>query len=167
VPLPGEVHETYLEIREVQQGDLITALEILSPANKQGAGREFYLRKRMAILGSRSHLVEIDLIRAGAPMPVVGSPPASDYRILLSRSERRPEARLFPFSTRDPIPRFHVPLRHADEQSPEIDLGRILNELYEGAGYDLMTDYRREPVPPLREADHAWAEEILRTAGFR
>jgi hypothetical protein len=106
VPLPEEVHETYLEIRDVQQRDLITALEILSPANKQGVGREFYIRKRMPVLGSLSHLVEIDLVRAGAAMPVMGSPPSSDYRILVSRSERRPEARLFPFSMRDPIPRF-------------------------------------------------------------
>ncbi|QLQ06742.1 MAG: DUF4058 family protein [Anaerolineae bacterium] len=40
----------------------------------------------MAIFGSRTHLAEIDLLRAGEPMPMNGCPPDVAYRILISRA---------------------------------------------------------------------------------
>jgi len=54
-------------------GELVTLMEVLSPANKlYGPGRNAYLRKREDVLGSRTSLIEIDLLRAGEPMPLVG-----------------------------------------------------------------------------------------------
>ena len=50
-------------------------VELLSPANKQaGPDREQYLAKRMEILNGPVHLVEIDLLRGGSPMPADGPP---------------------------------------------------------------------------------------------
>ena len=49
----------------------------------------------MEVLASRTHLVEIDLIRAGEPMPITGNGSASDYRILVSRGDCRPNASLY------------------------------------------------------------------------
>src|SRR5215475_15528314 len=70
VPLPDEVRETYLEVRETGTDYVLTVLEILSPTNKRpGRGRRIYEDKRMDVLATRTHLVEIDLIRAGEPMP--------------------------------------------------------------------------------------------------
>ncbi len=80
LPVPEEVVERYLEIREVATGDVITVVELLSPTNKTaGAGRQEYENKRMQVLGSATHLVEIDLIRRGGPMPMNlhGAPPAT------------------------------------------------------------------------------------------
>jgi Protein of unknown function (DUF4058) len=58
--------ERYLEVREVATGEVVTVVEILSPKNKRtGEGREHYLNKRRKVLGSQSHLVEIDLLRGG------------------------------------------------------------------------------------------------------
>jgi Uma2 family endonuclease len=66
VPVPDEVRETYLEVRETRTDFVLTVLEILSPTNKRlGRGRRLYEDKRMEVLASRTHLVEIDLIRAG------------------------------------------------------------------------------------------------------
>jgi hypothetical protein len=72
VPMSDEVGENYLEIHEVETGELVTVLELLSPANKlHNQGREEYERKRDQIFRSRTNLEEIDLLRAGEPMMVV------------------------------------------------------------------------------------------------
>jgi hypothetical protein len=67
---------------------------------------------------------------------------------------------------RDPIPPFVLPLQ-AGDQEPEVDLGSLLGALYEQAGYDLVVEYRREPVPPLSGSDAAWADALLRAARMR
>ena len=153
VPIPDQVRETYLEIRDVAAGEVVTVLELLSPSNKRkGRGRRIYVHKRNIILGTMTNLVEVDLLRAGEPMPLVGEAPSSQYRILVSRDERRPRAELYPFSVRDPIPRFRLPLKRGDAE-PEIDLRAVLDEVYDSAGYDLLIDYSKAPVPPLDEAD--------------
>lgn len=167
VPLLDEVRETFLEVRSAAGERIVTVLELLSPANKRpGGGREQYIEKRLRIFGTRTHLVEIDLLRAGEPLPLSGWGGLSDYSILVSRGERRPRARLLPFSVRQPIPRFRLPLLRGDEE-PLVDLGAILHALYDRAGYDLRLSYRTPPDPPLPDADAAWADELLRAAGLR
>ncbi len=70
-----------IQLCTVSDQRVITVLEILSPANKRtGPGRRAYLRKRRAILDSPTHLVEIDLLRAGPPMPLGGAGRDVDYR---------------------------------------------------------------------------------------
>jgi Protein of unknown function (DUF4058) len=64
LPMPVEVKESYLEVREVGTHQVITVIEVLSPKNKRkGEGRIAYEKKRQRVLGSFSHLVEIDLLR--------------------------------------------------------------------------------------------------------
>ncbi|MBV7338826.1 DUF4058 family protein [Chloroflexi bacterium TSY] len=54
LPMTEEVKERYLEIRMVETKEVVTVIEILSPANKRaGKGREQYEEKRTEIL-SRS-----------------------------------------------------------------------------------------------------------------
>ena len=70
VPAPEPVQERYLVIREPRTAEVVTVVEILSPANKRpGPGREQYLEKREAVLGSRTNQVEIDLLRTGSACP--------------------------------------------------------------------------------------------------
>jgi hypothetical protein len=161
VPMTDEVSENFLEIREVHTGRLVTILELLSPVNKlNDEGRQQYLQKRSHILLSQTNLVEVDLLRAGNPMPVVGQPVVSDYRILVSRAWQRPRAQLYPFNLQQPIPLFPLPLLRQDDP-PEVGLGAILQALYERARFDLRLDYTQPPVPPLGEADAAWAKELI------
>jgi hypothetical protein len=42
--------------------------------------------------GGDPSLVEVDLLRAGDSMPLLGAAPTKDYRILVSRGNRRPRA---------------------------------------------------------------------------
>jgi hypothetical protein len=167
VPLPDEVRETYLEVRETGTDAVVTVLEILSPTNKRpGRGRRIYEDKRMEVLASRTHLVEIDLVRAGEPMPITGDGRGSDYRMLVSRGDCRPNATLYAFGVRQSSPPFPLPLKPHDRE-PTVDLGRILHDLYDRASYDLRLDYTGDPDPPLPSADAAWADQLLRQKGLR
>ena len=64
-----EIVEPLVEIYVGRGEDrqLVTSIELLSPANKAAGeqGRELYLRKQREILQSKVHLVEIDLLRGG------------------------------------------------------------------------------------------------------
>lgn len=161
VPMTDENGEDYLEIHEVKSGKLVTLIEVLSPTNKVSKdGREQYLQKRSQVLLSRRNLVEIDLLRAGEPMPVLGQVVPSDYRILISRGHQRPKAQLYGFSLRQPIPQFPLPLL-PHEKEPDVDLNAILHALYERARFDLRLDYGQQPLPPLAERDITWASELI------
>jgi Protein of unknown function (DUF4058) len=161
VPMQDEVSENFLEIHEVKTGKLITILELLSPVNKlHTQGREDYERKRGYVFRSWTNLVEIDLLRAGDPMPVIGAQVQSDYRILVSRGIQRPRASLIAFTLRQPIPAFTLPLLPGDDE-PEVALNRILHALYQRARFDLRLDYTQPPIPPFAEANAAWAQELI------
>lgn len=161
VPMSDEVGENFLEIHEVKTGKLVTLLELLSPANKlHNQGRQAYEEKRNHVFRSRTNLVEIDLLRAGEPMSVIGRPVQSDYRVLISRGSQRPRAQLITFNLRQSIPAFSLPLLPGDEE-PLVNLGAILHALYERARFDLRLDYTQPPVPPLSEEDTAWVRELI------
>jgi Protein of unknown function (DUF4058) len=99
LPLLEQRREGYLEIREVTTGRVVTSIELLSPTNKRaGNGRDAYMSKRQRVLGSMMHLVEIDLLRSGRSMTVVTEMPPSHYRILVSKSDDRPQAQLYAFN---------------------------------------------------------------------
>ena len=159
VPLPLEVKERYLEVRESQTNEVITVIELLSPKNKRsGEGRIAYERKRQAILGSATHLVELDLLRAGQPMPILGGPVDTTYRILISRSHHRPAADLYAVSLQRSLPIIPIPLK-AGESEPQIALQQIFDGVYERARYSTRVDYGQSPPPPsLTEADQQWLE---------
>lgn len=163
VPMADEVGESYLEVHETATGEVVTVLEVLSPANKLlRKGREEYEFKRQQIFSSRTNLVEIDLLRAGKPMLTEGRQVASDYRILVSRASTRPRAHLYlyAFNLRDPLPTFDLPLLPGDAEPP-VDLGRLLHALYARARYDLSIDYSAPPQPPLSDEGAAWAAEQI------
>lgn len=161
VPISEPINESFLELREVATGRLVTVIELMSPANKlSAAGRDEYELKRRDILATITNLVEIDLLRAGEPPPIRGEPVRSDYRILVSRGARRPRAQLYPFGLRRPIPAFPLPLLPG-EPEPPVDLNAVLHALYDRARFDLRLDYARPPVPPLDEVDAAWARGLI------
>lgn len=167
VPVAESIRQGYLEIRDVEKKEVITVIEILSPVNKRpGDGREAYSEKRKKVLGSLTHLVEVDLLRNWQAMPFSNNGIQSDYRILVSRGSRRPSAELYAFNLQDIIPRFPIPLRSEDEE-PVLDLQSLLHNIYDVAGYDLQINYNRECVPALSETNAALVDVVLREQGLR
>ncbi|MDQ2997834.1 MAG: DUF4058 family protein [Chloroflexota bacterium] len=161
--MPDEITERYLEVRDVVTSEVVTVLELLSPTNKlTREGRSQYERKRLKVLGSATHLIEIDLLRAGEPFPMRiqsdGSRPL--YRIVVSRSQDRPRAEVYLFDLPDPIPEIPIPLR-ANEADAVLPLNQVLHDMYDRAGYDQILNYHQPPVPALTDADAAWALTLI------
>ena len=145
---------------------VVTVVELLSPKNKRfGEGRQAYERKRQQVLASVTHLVEIDLLRGGQPLPILGDR-KSDYRILISRGDRRPSADLYAFGVRQEIPRFFLPLALGDVE-PLVDLQTLLKGIYDRARYHLAVDYQKQTQPPLSEEDATWADVLMQEKGLR
>jgi hypothetical protein len=160
LPLPEPYEEPYLEVRLLPNGEVVTVIELLSHTNKRaGDDRQSYLSKREAYIDSDVHFVEIDLLRAYEPMPYTAHPTA-DYRIFVRRKERPRKAHLYPFTLRQPVPTFPLPLLPGD-QEPLVDLGALIHEVYDRARYKLVIDYRQPPTPALTQEDAAWVREYL------
>lgn len=162
LPLPAEeeIKQRYLQIRHLDSQEIITVIEILSPTNKLAkSGREQYEQKRLEILGSLTNLVEINLLRTGRPLSMT-LPKNNHYRLVVSRYQHRPQAEVYLFSVRDPIPDLPIPLRPSQNE-PYIPLNRLLHDLYDQGGYDLSIDYHKPPTPPLSKKDADWAQKQL------
>jgi hypothetical protein len=158
-----------LEIRTVDDQALVTAIELLSPANKRpGAeGYDAYIHKRREFFRSEAHLLEIDLLRGGCRPPLATPLPDAPYFIFLSRSERRPYVEIWPLTLREPIPTVPVPLLRPDPDVP-LDLTQALGRIYRNARYERRIDYRKSPPPPELSADDAaWVDARLREQGLR
>lgn len=158
--------ESYLEIIRGRNREVVAVIKLRSPANKSNKGRREYLFKRAEVQYSLALLVEIDLLRSGPPMPVVGDVPGGHYRILISNARLAPDASLYLFSMRQLIPIFAMPLAEGSE-GIAIDLKPIIDEVYVLGSYDRDIDYDQDPDPPLTDADRAWLDQLLRSQGLR
>ena len=150
---------SFIEIRDRDGWQLVTVIELLSPANKySGPDREQYLAKRRELLASAVHFVEIDLLRGGPRMPMQDLPEC-DYCVLVSRVETRLDAWLWPIRLRESLPVVPIPLRapHADAQ---LDLQQLLHRIYDAAGYEDYI-YRGQPHPQLNAEDAEWARQFV------
>jgi Protein of unknown function (DUF4058) len=164
--IPAPIPHVTIEIRDTANRQLVTAIEVLSPTNKRGDGRQEYLTKRRRILLSTAHLLEIDLLRQGQRVPMQKPLPIAPYFIFLSRPEKRPMTEIWPISLREPLPVVPIPLLPGD-QDVALDVQQVFTTTYDLLGYDLAVDYSQAPEIPLSKADLAWAETLLRTAGLR
>ena len=152
----------YLKIIDRRNRRVVTAVEILSPANKsKGEDRELYLVKRNEYLATGVNLVEIDLLRSWERMPLDNPPPApSDYLILVSRASEFPQAGVWPLSVRDPLPTLPIPLASPD---PDVllPLKPCFDRAFAEGRYESDINYAEPPTPPLAEPDATWARDLL------
>ena len=167
IPYKDEQRQRYLEVIRVSNREVVAVIELLSPSNKSSPGRQAYIAKRNQVFHSLSHLVEIDLLRIGDPLPVIGDVPPSHYRILVTNARSMDAiAHLYPCSIQSPLPHFVMPLVEGSE-GIAIDLKPIIDEVYILGSYDRDIDYQQDPEPPLSDADRAWLDKLLREKGLR
>lgn len=164
VTLPAVRREgnRYLRIIDRQSRRVVTVIELLSPSNKEpGEDREAYLAKRNEYLATGTNLVEMDLLRQGIRLPMgEPGPPPADYYVLVSPAAAFPQAGVWPFAVRDPLPAVPIPL-DAGETPLLLALKPCFDRAYEEAPYQRELDYNAPPQPPLPEPDAAWARELL------
>ena len=163
-----DIHEPLIEILDAQSREVITVIEILSPSNKilGAAGRESYLRKRIEVLKSKTHLVEIDLLRVGRGFVSTGKLRGVNYSVHVSRAGRRPEGMLWKIRLPQKLPVISIPLKAGDDDVP-LDLQEVFASVYDLAGFDLVIDYRGQPEPGLDENQAKWVDQLLKSNGLR
>lgn len=169
--LEEERHVPFIEIVYRETGDVVTVIEVLSPANKIGDGRDQYLQKQQDLLATHSNLVEIDLLGTGRPTALsrtanIETPADWRYTISISRAERRYRLEVYAFALSDRLPRCRIPLRAAD---PDVvlDLPTVFTRCYDVGGYDLMINYQEEPRVTLKETELSWLNQHLQERGIR
>jgi len=166
-PIAEEVPLLSIEIRDTADRRLVTLIEILSPVNKRGEGFREYVERRMELLQTKTHLLEIDLLRQGARLPLMGELPPASYYIYLSRWQRRPFTQVWPIALRQSLPTVPVPLLPPDPDVP-LELQAAVKACFDLVGYERLLDYSEPPPPPpLGDEDAAWVDERLRAAGYR
>lgn len=159
-----EVHESYLKLVDRESNNVITVIEILSPANKikNSAAQRDYDDKRKDVLSGGTHFVEIDLLREGVPIVSPDLAPMREYMAQVWRfpkGELKPTRWAWPMSIREPLKAIPIPVRPEDPDAV-LDLQRMLDIAYERAGYELRVNYTRPPVPRLEGEVAEWAREI-------
>jgi hypothetical protein len=156
VPEAEQEHESFLKVCDRATRQVVAVIELLSPTNKRrGENRRRYLSKRADMLYGPAHLVEIDLLRGGTPMPAQDRPECV-YSVLVSRADDRPDAGFWPIGLRDVLPTIPVPLVDGDPNA-RLDLRAVIDRVYDEAGYRYFL-YDSVPEPPLTGSDLEWAD---------
>ena len=165
--LDEEVAERFITIRAAAGAggvdtEIVTIIEVLSPSNKLvgSSGRTSYLAKRDEVLKTRTHFIEIDLLRAGERRPLGPGGYDCDYLVTLSRVEERPVAELWPTNLQAPLPTIPIPLLPGDSDLV-INLQQMLHQVYDESGYQRRIRLSDPiPLPPLSDDDQAWLEQL-------
>lgn len=160
LPIPATLRQRFIEIRNTVNQEVVTVIEVLSPANKRGDGRLRYLQKRERILESQANLVEVDLLHRGDAMPTVQGDVLSHYRILVSAAQQRPQALLYPVNLPQPLPQVPIPLR-AEDKEPAVDFQAMLDQVYQLSGYEFSIDYNQPPKPGWEKPELEWMASIV------
>ena len=148
-----------------QDGEVITVLEFISPADKRSPGLAGFRQKRDQLLRAGVHLVEIDRVRAGdwrallrpeaCPVKAIAT-----YRVTIRTSGSQPAAYLFPINVSDPLPAIPLPLRPGDAKVM-LPLGELVDAVYLDGRYGDTLDYSELLEPPLSESQEVWMTELL------
>jgi hypothetical protein len=149
--------ETYIEILHRPERSLVTALELLSPANKEAPGRVEYLAKRRALLLQNTHLVELDLLISGRRLPFELPLPVANYYYFVSRAERRPDCQVYHWPIHQPLPILPVPLRDPDPDI-QIDLSAVFVTAYERGRFFQRLAYQGTIPSCIGEEERRWIE---------
>lgn len=153
-----EVRQPYLQIIEPAAGNqVVTAIEVLSPDNKRpGAGRTSYLNKQDELWMAQTNLVEIDLLRGGAPVPRIPEHRLDDLpsrRYLVSVTRNFPtRCELYGFALQQPIPKISVPLA-SDDKDIALDLQQVFQRCWSTGPYPELLQYDQTPPGELSDEE--------------
>jgi hypothetical protein len=119
-PIMGEpIEESYLVIHRRQGTDdtVVAVIEILSPSNKTPGekGRALYVAKQQETIQTTVHLIEIDLLRAGAhatavPLDLaIAGAGSFDYHVCVHRSDHPTDFFVYPVKLQEKLPAIAIP----------------------------------------------------------
>ena len=161
--------QDYLVVRDMTPANrIISVVEVLSPANKDGNYVPRYREKRMKFLTSPAHFMEIDFLRAGEnpSRELFPELPAAPYFILVARKTglgRNENEEGYPLRLQDPLPVIGLPVGPGRPDLP-LDLPAAFTAAYALSIRPSAIRYAEEPVPPppLSSQDAQWVSQIVR-----
>jgi hypothetical protein len=171
--LSDPIEEPYLEIVSDEGDRLVTAIEVVSRANKTSGdhGRNSYLHKQTEYRLSSVNLVEIDLLRGGphttaVPERRLRAVGPYDYHVCIMLAGAPRQFFVAPIKLTDKLPTFPIPL-DPGVAPVTVDLQKAFDRCYDEGGFDRIAKYdRKKPDPPLAPEQQAWADGILRAKGL-
>jgi hypothetical protein len=166
-----EIREPVLHIIEPAAGNrIVTAIEVLSPSNKfPGAGRDSYLEKQDELWYAGTHLVEIDLLRAGESTVRVSQDQLArlgkrHYLVAVTRA-RPTRCELYGVKLQHALPNVNIPLAGKD---PDVvlELQSVFERCWKTGPYPQLLRCDGAPPGELSEGDADWCTARLREAGL-
>ena len=160
--------QQYLEIIDTDGERLVTAIELLSPSNKNPSdpGRLAFQNKQDRFRKAGVNLVEIDLLRAGSHTTAIDlyslrkAVGHYDYHAsVFQAAEKRFLVKGIKLA--DPLPKIVVPL-DPGVPSITIDLQPIFERAYKTGRYGRLLNYQRPCEPALNASQLQWADERIK-----
>jgi hypothetical protein len=153
---------------------VVATIEVLSLANKMPGekGRELYLQKQREVLDSKTHLVEIDLLRGGHHTTAIplnylrAAVPVFDYHVCVKHFDNVEDHFIYPVQLHEKLPTIAVPLLPGDGFVP-LDLQAAFDRAYDTGPYHRRVYYTDPvPAPALTAEKAAWVQQVLRDKGL-
>jgi hypothetical protein len=164
--VPSETPCYWVKIFRDDQ-ELVTSIEVLSPANKNGEGRVEYIKRRNRVLKSGASLVEVDLIRAGDRPPIAEPLPAFPYFVFVCRARKCPSIDVWPIGIDEELPVVPIPLAPGDPDV-ELVLQEPLSIVYREFRYGKHIKYSIPPPPPrLSAKERGYVVALLKEKGYK
>jgi hypothetical protein len=117
--------------------------------------------KRNALLHQNVHLVELDLLLGGKPLPTRQPLPRGHYHHLVSRAELRPNCQVYSWNLSHPLPVLPVPLR-SPYSDVVFDLATVFAVAYDRGRFAKRIRYGQPCQAPMSEQDRDWVAALVR-----
>ena len=152
LPFKGtlKINVPVIKIKDKENNQLITTIEIISPANKRKPGYEKFVKKQETFHAKGVNLLEIDLIRTGKRrVEHVIVTNAHYLTALFLKGANKVD--LWAIDIKHHLPVLPVPLKSPDPDAI-LDLQKVFDEMYEEGGYvDSINYWKTPPPPPLQK----------------
>ena len=152
----------WLEI-QAQGGELVTVVELLSPANKTAVGFRRYVERREGFLARGVHLVEIDLLLRGRRLEFDLPLPEGDGYLYVTRGEKPTHTAVYRWPLEQPLPVTPIPLR-APDPDLDLDLARVFAVTYDRGRYERRMKYGSPELSGLDGERLSWVKSVLAAA---
>lgn len=165
IPIAGPTPR-WIEIQTTGE-ELVTVIEITSPANKTRPGREDFEKKINSLWERNVNTVEIDLVTGPHSARSVRTGfdwPKEPRQIVVNRPPDFSTHEVYPCPLRDRLPAFRVPLRPVEPGLP-LDLQPLINQCFRKGRYWTLP-YNEAPDCSLEKEDLAWARDLARNEGL-
>ncbi|QEL13296.1 DUF4058 family protein [Limnoglobus roseus] len=158
--------EQFIEVRERGDGQLVSLIDVVSPANKTtDVGREAYHATRKLILGQRAASLEVDLVTQGRPLLDFArdSLPEHDYTFTVTRAAAPGKFEIYTTTVQKRLPKFKLPLA-ADDRDAMLDLQDVFRRAYDLGAFQKHVDYGQPLAAAVKLADvnRTWIELMLK-----